>query len=895
MSNFETELAKINRQPVWVLMLYPDYCANEFGVSPCTAAGAPYCYYTYPTCKDKAHFFKSVKEYLFCEKSGPWLKDMLPYLKSISYNSMELDPKSFKTTRGDLTVTLCDDMPHHLANPDKLSTNIETAGSFWKNWLARNPNYFRRIAELHLVLGEPLLAEQLLYGMSYAITNIIDRLGQTFKGDGVTLRAIEIVARAEYSTDYMECEIWQVSPATGLPVDLLATSLNRVYPAQGQKSKHTFYFNPLVLPDEQVAYALKRSVPAVNNFPSIWGAGNDFYPDGGAVKRWASTGLWEFQPSVDYYFRIYTCYPKLFFRGVIEKVEYKSEEITLTIKDLLKSLDVPSHIKQSDKVVMAEGYAGGNEMRVYCGQELSAYGVVKSSGGKYVKYSGVTGPDFAGAWTLDNCQFAFGSSGLIAPGETVKQVLIYGRDDSGLSDGLPADMILMDLICNRALINPDYIALIDSGAVLSNDISDEDTLITISDGLAVPDQGVIKVGNEFIIYGGKNGNVLDCAGGPSIPIFYYHKRGAFGTTAAGHKSGAKIYIPTITRECLTWLNGMLFRTGIADPIKTQELVNQFCEQALVQAWQNEDGKIEFKAIAPPLPANTVATLDDKTAIIEDSPVVINDPLLQNTRLSVYYNPADKYQPPGTDPSKYANLFMEVNTDIENANYLNTQRPRTIFANWLFREDEVIALASRLLALSSEGILQAKFQVELKDFNIGIGSYVKIDSKQIVDQTGANKVRYFEIISKKPKSIEKFEMAGLEFSFNGIYGLIGPEDPVLKNDIKDSDTTLDLQLADASYQNQHFKDSGGQVRIDNEKIQYDSKSYNAGTKTLTLNNCTRGILGTAPAAHSAGALALLLYTGASQAAKDKWAWIGDASGKLDSDGDGLNETDGYIIW
>lgn len=893
--SFNDELAKINRRPAWVLMLYPDYCANQHGVSPCSASGAPYCYYTYPTCKDKANFLRTSKEYLFCEKTGPWLKDMLPYIKNISYNSMELDPKSFKTSRGDLVVTLYDDTTHRLANPDKQSSNIESAGTFWKNWLARNPNYFRRIAELHLVLGEPLLAEQLLYGMAYAINNIIDRLGQTFKGNGVTLRAIEIMARAENSTDYLECEIWQVSLSTGLPTDLLATSLNRVYPAQGQISKYTFYFNPLLLPDGPVAYALKRSLPQASKYQTIWCAGNNPYPDGGAVKRWAATGVWEFQTAVDYYFRIYTCYPRLFFRGVLEKVEHNPDSITLTIKDLLKSLDAPSHIKQSDKVTPADYYAGGTDMYVYNGQELPAYGVIKSSSGKYVKYASITGPNFAGVWALGNCQFAFGSSGVIAPGDTLKQVLIYGRDDNGLSEGLSPDMILMDLICNRAGINPDYIALEDSGATLSNDIGPDATDIPVSDGLAFPDQGVIKIGSEFIIYGGKDGNLLDCTGGASIPIFYYHKRGAFGTTASEHKSGTKIYIPTITRECLTWLNGMFFRTSIIDPVKTQDLVNRFCEQALVQVWQNEDGKIEFKAIAPPLPANTVATLDDKSAIIEGSPTIINDPILQNTRLEVYFNPVDKYQSPGTDPSKFCNLFMEICPEIENSYYLNTQKLKTVFANWLYREEEVIALASRLLALSSEGILQAKFQVELKDFNIQIGSYVKIDSKQIVDQTGANRVRYFEIISKKPRSIEKFELAGLEFSFNGLYGLIGPEDPVLKNDISDSQVGIDLQLGDASYQNEHFKDDNGQIRIDDEKIQYASKSYDAGNKVLTLNNCTRGILGTTKTSHTAGALALLLFAGASQSATDRWAWIGDADGRLDADGDGINESNGYIIW
>jgi hypothetical protein len=741
--SFGDELARLSRRPAWMLVIYPDYCANQFGVSPCAAAGTP-CYFTYPTCRDRAHYSKSAKEYRFCEQSGAWLKDALPYIKSLQYNSMELDPKTFKTTRANLTVTLVDDAPHCFANPDKLDSNLESAGSFWKNWLARNPNYFRRRAELYLCFD--------------------------------------------------------------------------------------------------------------------------------AEER------------------------RLYFRGGMEKFELKPGEAVLAIKDLLKSLDAESHSKQSDKVALAYAYAGGGQLYLYYGNELPASGIIQSceagSGGKYVKYSGLSGPDSLGVWTLSNASFCFGSGGTINAGDAVKQRLVYGRDNYGLANGLTADMIMLDLLCTRAGVGPEFIAVVDSGAALATGISNSNAGIPISDGSLAPDQGVIKIDNEFIIYGSKTGNILNVGGNPSIPIFYGHERGAFGSASSAHDAGAKVQLPTITREGLAWLNNNLFRANISDPVKIQDLFNQICEQSLVQAWQNESGQIEFRQIAPPSPDSVVQTLADKDSIIEDSLQIIDDPDLQNTRVLIFYNPLEAN--PGNDPAKYQDLLMETDAAIEDAAYLNAQKPKTIYANWIYRSDEAAALAGRLLALTRAGALQAKFKVELKDSGIEIGRFVKLDSKQVVDETGANQTGYFEIISKKPASAGKFSLAALRFGFEGLFGMIGPENPPLKNAIDAQAAVIDLQLRAGAFLNEHFAESG-QIEIGDEKISYVSKSYNAVTQVLTLNGCGRGILGTSRAAHSAGAAVRPLYNGASQAASNRWAWISDAANKLDADGDGVNETQGYVIW
>ena len=57
-----TKETAVTRAPISLVVIKPDYCANTFGVSPCTATGVP-CYNTYKACADTPHFVKTTKNY----------------------------------------------------------------------------------------------------------------------------------------------------------------------------------------------------------------------------------------------------------------------------------------------------------------------------------------------------------------------------------------------------------------------------------------------------------------------------------------------------------------------------------------------------------------------------------------------------------------------------------------------------------------------------------------------------------------------------------------------------------------------------------------------------------------------------------------------------------------
>ncbi len=752
--SFENYRDALSRKPVWLVKLHLDQCANIFQLAPCAATGASVCYYTYSTCRDREHYCKadSILKLSSCDFQPRWLgPSPLPLLEKVGYVPIEIDAKCNLARRGEMVLELSDDPPHYYANPSKVYggltiSNLETAGSFWKNLLARNPNYYHRLAEVYL--------------------------------------GFEGLEESEF---------------------------------------------------------------------------------------------------------------RLFFRGLIEKIEYREFGVAVTVKDLLKNLDRLSHPKAGDNCKLSQDYSGGATVKVYQGDQLSDWGIIKSEGGNHIKFSGKTGPDPQGIWTLQDAAFCFGGSGTVPTGKMVKQGLVYARDNNSIDEGFSADWILLDLICERARISADYLELVDVGATLGSGIAADATSIPVSDAKLFPDQGVIKIDNELIIYKGKNGNNLVIQGtgaGDSVPLFYQHFRGAFRTTAASHDSGAPIYLPRITYEAMTWLGGTRYRAELEEPTKVQELLNRICEQALIQCWQNEESNIEFRAICPPQPGEAIKELNDQEHLLEQSVSVLDDRELQSSRVIVYYKPLEA--DPGAKPKGYQCALVEVEEDIENENWLGEEKPKIFFADWIYRSTEAVSLASRYLLKYKEGARQLKFSLELKDLDLEVGKLFWVKTGKILNERGEKSRLLFQALKKQFRSAGRIEILALETKLDLIYAYIGPENPVLSETISSGETTIQLALTANTYQDDDFA-SSGQIRIEDEKISYASKGYDSQTQVLTLSGCDRGILGTSPVEHNAGVDALLLDYGASRPAQDKSAWNSDENNLLDSDGDGVGDREGYYIY
>jgi hypothetical protein len=148
---------KLGRQPFSYVELDLDFCANTFGVAPCTATGSgdAKCYNTYASCQDTANFNKITKTYRFCSPNGakvPTGLDAIPCLRGITITPAEITAGQGLGLRAACSVSF-QDFPHSDIRIDPYVTErtykpIER-GTFFGKLKARNPYYNGRIMRVY--------------------------------------------------------------------------------------------------------------------------------------------------------------------------------------------------------------------------------------------------------------------------------------------------------------------------------------------------------------------------------------------------------------------------------------------------------------------------------------------------------------------------------------------------------------------------------------------------------------------------------------------------------------------------------------------------------------------------------------------------------------------------
>ncbi|OGP61180.1 MAG: hypothetical protein A2V67_19425 [Deltaproteobacteria bacterium RBG_13_61_14] len=148
MTTYAEMLARIVKSPLHLVKLHLDQCQNEYGQAPCTATGGK-CYYTYGTCKDKANYSQGTAVYKFTTREAPLVLGAAPYLKGFLDNPAEIRDEESTTRREKVTLKFHETKYHPIAVPEKTTSPVETAGTFWRNLLARQRYYPGRKIEVY--------------------------------------------------------------------------------------------------------------------------------------------------------------------------------------------------------------------------------------------------------------------------------------------------------------------------------------------------------------------------------------------------------------------------------------------------------------------------------------------------------------------------------------------------------------------------------------------------------------------------------------------------------------------------------------------------------------------------------------------------------------------------
>lgn len=147
----------MGRMPFNYVEIDLDFCANTFGIAPCTATGTgdAKCYNTFASCQDTANFTNTVKTYRFCSPNGgrvPVGLDAIPCLKSITLNPAQIDAGKGLGMRATCEIRL-QDFPHDDIRIDPY-VNDRTyipinQGTYFGKLKARNPFYNGRAIRIY--------------------------------------------------------------------------------------------------------------------------------------------------------------------------------------------------------------------------------------------------------------------------------------------------------------------------------------------------------------------------------------------------------------------------------------------------------------------------------------------------------------------------------------------------------------------------------------------------------------------------------------------------------------------------------------------------------------------------------------------------------------------------
>lgn len=142
---FEDTLTQSSRSPVSKIVMTLDYCGLRFQERPCEGKGYP-CYNTWGTCKDKWHYVRTSKDYVFFSARAPMrLFGARPYINEITYMPTEI--KTSLTVNNRVKITMIDEPDGDVGVDQYVLQRYSIQGTFWKKFLARNQNYRgRRIA-----------------------------------------------------------------------------------------------------------------------------------------------------------------------------------------------------------------------------------------------------------------------------------------------------------------------------------------------------------------------------------------------------------------------------------------------------------------------------------------------------------------------------------------------------------------------------------------------------------------------------------------------------------------------------------------------------------------------------------------------------------------------------
>lgn len=287
--SYETEAAKVGAEPVRIVEMDLDFCANTYGVAPCTAAlgvtGTAKCYNGFQGCQDQANFVKSSKTLRFWPAQRPLPKvadlgfEVYPFLRRADIAATVLDPDHGLGPRGTVEIAFTDAVDDDaLIDPYKAERAHDTAqGSFFGKLKARHG---QALLGREIRVRDGFVKAPWDWGVFRDHVYLIDDYSGPDDRGVFTIRAIDPISRAK-------TKLYPAPAQAPLTADITATdtSLNLL----DVRGTHTATSGTLNIGDEILDYA-SRTVEADGTLTlggltrGLWGTAADEHKAGANVQ-----------------------------------------------------------------------------------------------------------------------------------------------------------------------------------------------------------------------------------------------------------------------------------------------------------------------------------------------------------------------------------------------------------------------------------------------------------------------------------------------------------------------------------------------------------------------------------------------------------------------------------
>ena len=358
-----------------------------------------------------------------------------------------------------------------------------------------------------------------------------------------------------------------------------------------------------------------------------------------------------------------------------------------------------------------------------------------------------------------------------------------------------------------------------------------------------------------------------------------------------------IYQTTWGAQAAIWNISGLYKCRFEKEAPVKDKINSLRASTLTDMWMDGDGLIRGAMQVPPLPDYEPDTITNDNIVHGSREVSRNEPD-RITRTTVYYN-STVVDPPvsGEDVTANYDGYAYIDADGEGTNFYNEIRKDNIYSPWIYQIADAKWLSARRFLKYQYGAPQTQFDIELKD-EPEVGDYLTCTFTELPNEDGSSKSGFCYVISVAPSTGNVVTILVEDAGFaQHKFGLIGYINPVLDEDLTDSEDAIDVDLAATDWTFDDMEVEGGVFRClpDGEKIAWTGIT-DMGGDVVRFTGCSRGEDGTAAVVHSAGDQIMMLFYGAHHHIHTLNVWIGDSTDNLlDSDGDYTDDADGYRIY